>query len=244
MRTIFRLHEPGRPVEGATQDAPAADVWRLELLAGARDDRSLVVPVAGLQPTAQPTRRSPRRPASTRDGPPRRSRPCQPDLPAARSQPTRAHAAGPRPRHARRPCVPARGRSAAGRRRLHPACCPRGGATAVGAWASGCAFDLARRRRERLPAPASASMPSWTMTGGPRRRRGTRAPTSSTALAGAKTGLVRVRGEWVEIDPGEIAGGAPRRRAIDVGWRAAATDRRRRAGHDVWASVRRPAASR
>ena len=204
VRTIFRLHEPGRPVEG--EDAPAADVWRLELLAGAREDRSLVVPVAGLHADgpayAALASAAGTDPETALLGDLGRASRIYPPLEASLRGPT------PQDLVLETPAAHAFLREGA------PLLADAGFTLMLPAWWRNRRRRVGLRLRVRPRATPSrtAAGPGigvdalvdydWRAAIGDAEL----GADELVALAGAKTGLVRVRGEWVEIDPGEIAG--------------------------------------
>ena len=204
IRTIFRLYEPGRTDAGA--DAASDEMWRLELLAGARDDRSLVVPVTLLgsddPASAALASFAGTDPETAVLGDLGRASRLYPPLEASLRAPTVQDLVLDTPA------------AHAFLREGAPLLADAGFTVLLPAWWRDRRRRVGLRLRVRPRATASrtASGPGlgvdalvdydWRAAIGDAELDADELAT----LASAKGGLVRVRGEWVEIDPGEIAG--------------------------------------
>jgi non-specific serine/threonine protein kinase len=200
-RTLFRLREPGQADEAAQQERP--DDWGLEILLGARHDPSLVLPAARVWSDPSPLR--------TADG-------VHPEeaLLADLGRASRLHPPLAALLESAEPAEIALDTQAAHAflREGAPVLVDAGFTVLLPSWWRNRRRRLGLRLRvkgERVAAPRGGVQQGvgvnalveydWRVAIGDAELTEAELAT----LAGAKGGLVRVRGEWIEVERGEIA---------------------------------------
>ena len=228
---------PRRPVARDRCRADRRWAVAVEFALQAADEPSLLVDAGdGLAGAADPAGAG--RPAATA-----RRRRCWPSWagPAGSTRTWTPRCAPPRPaaldaRRRRARTGSSRGRAGAGTRPGSGCCCRAGGSSPSARLGARLQRPQPHRARARSPAaePASAWTRSSTTAGSWRSATSRSTADELAALAELKTPLVRLRGQWVELDP---RGSPPGCELLRAGRRA---DRRPTCSGSAWPTATRP----